>query len=95
MISGSFGIAIVMTQLLTITICGPLAVNISGSMKDVFLTYIGFIFFENVNATPAILCGLTFSFSGAAFYSYDRFKNSQAQAVEPKKGDKDDASKKA
>jgi hypothetical protein len=45
LISGSFGIMITMTSLLTVTICGPLAVNISGTMKDVALTYAGFVFF--------------------------------------------------
>ena len=73
MISGSFGIAITMTSLLTVTICGPLAVNISGTMKDVALTYAGFVFFENVTASPSVITGLVFSFSGAAAYSYDRY----------------------
>jgi hypothetical protein len=75
MISGSFGIAITMTSLLTITICGPIAVNISGTMKDVALTYAGFAFFDNVIASPSVIAGLCSSFGGAAFYSYDRYKS--------------------
>lgn len=75
MISGSFGIAITMTSLLTVTICGPLAVNISGTMKDVALTYAGFVFFENVKASVPVIVGLCFSFAGATFYSYDRYKS--------------------
>lgn len=80
MISGSFGIAITMTSLLTVTICGPLAVNISGTMKDVALTYAGFAFFDNVHASNSVILGLIFSFSGAATYSYDRYKNLMADA---------------
>ena len=79
MVSGSFGIAITMTSLLTVTICGPLAVNISGTMKDVALTYAGFAFFENVQATNNVILGLIFSFSGAAAYSYDRYKSILAE----------------
>jgi hypothetical protein len=48
MLSGSFGICITITSLLTVTICGPLAINIAGTIKDVALTYAGFLFFDDV-----------------------------------------------
>ena len=49
----------------TAAIAGPLALNITGIMKDVFLTYAGFIFFDDVEPTPYILVGLGLSFCGA------------------------------
>ena len=75
LISGANGILITMTSLLTVTVCGPLAVNISGTIKDVALTYAGFVFFENVVANGSVVTGLLFSFGGATFYSYDRYLN--------------------
>lgn len=81
MVSGSFGIAITMTSLLTVTICGPLAVNISGTIKDVALTYVGFAFFDNVIASASVIVGLCFSFTGATFYSYDRYKSILEEAA--------------
>tara|TARA_B110000285_G_C14956416_1_gene529414 strand:- start:109 stop:363 length:255 start_codon:yes stop_codon:yes gene_type:complete len=43
--SGCFGFVITMVILLTITLCGPIALNISGTLKDVVLTALGFFFF--------------------------------------------------
>ena len=55
----SFSIAI------TVALAGPLALNITGIIKDVFLTYAGFIFFDDVQPTWPVLIGLALSFAGA------------------------------
>jgi len=73
MISGSFGILITISATLITTVCGPLALNISGTMKDVGLTYAGFILFEGVNATPNVLTGLSLSFLGASYMLYYKY----------------------
>ena len=46
-ISGVFGIIITLSVLCVVAIGGPIAVNISGTFKDVFLTYVGFMFFDD------------------------------------------------
>ena len=58
----------------TVAIAGPLALNITGIIKDVFLTYAGFIFFEGVKPTPCVLIGLLLSFTGAVNCVYSKFK---------------------
>ena len=81
LLSGSFGICITITSLLTVTVCGPLAINIAGTIKDVGLTYAGFLFFEDVKASSSVMIGLGFSFAGAIFVSYDKYKQSQKQTT--------------
>lgn len=49
----------------TVAIGGPLALNITGIIKDVFLTYAGFIFFEDTECTLFVMSGLAISFAGA------------------------------
>lgn len=34
--------------LFTVTIAGPDGINIAGTLKDVFLTYVGFLYFKDV-----------------------------------------------
>jgi hypothetical protein len=75
MFSGCFGFVITMTILLTVTLCGPIAMNISGTMKDVILTGAGFFFFpDDVHFSTSLFIGLAFSFSGASYFSYNKYK---------------------
>ena len=71
--SGTFGILITISATLTTTVCGPLALNIAGTLKDVGLTYAGFILFDGVKATPSVLIGLGLSFLGAAYMVYFKY----------------------
>jgi len=68
--SGMSGILITICALMTVTVCGPIAMNISGSLKDVVLTMIGFALFDDANATPMLLAGLLISFIGAAYFTF-------------------------
>ena len=45
-ISGISGIMITLSLLMVCTIAAPIAINVTGVIKDVALTYIGFIFFK-------------------------------------------------
>ena len=45
LVSGGFGFIITMNILLVVTICGPLAINVAGTFKDVILTFVGIAIF--------------------------------------------------
>ena len=66
LISGCCGILITIFSTLTVTVCGPIAINIAGTLKDVGLTYAGFVFFE-AEATRNTLIGIGLSFTGASY----------------------------
>ena len=57
------------------TVAGPLAINISSILKDVLLTYAGFIFFNDVRATTPVLLGLALSFVGAIKCIHSKYKS--------------------
>jgi hypothetical protein len=63
-----------LTQL-TLKMIGPIGVNITGICKDVFLTYIGFLMFDDVNVTVKVLFGLFLSFAGASYYVLARYRD--------------------
>lgn len=42
-------------------------------MKDVALTYVGFMFFDDANLTTMVAVGLLLSFIGAASYAFDAY----------------------
>lgn len=44
-LSGVMGIIITLGVLVVCTTCNPIAINITGILKDVLLTYLGFVFF--------------------------------------------------
>jgi hypothetical protein len=59
--------------LLTTTLCGPFAINFAGTIGHVFLTFIGFMFFDDAKLTNAVLIGLCCSFVGAIHFSYYKY----------------------
>lgn len=63
--TGILGIVITLSVLCCVSIGGPITVNTSGTLKDVILTYIGFIFFDDIQITPHVGVGLALSFLGA------------------------------
>ena len=71
-ISGFSGILITMFNLLTVMLVGPLAINIGGIIKDVLLTYLGFILFSDATLTAKVAAGLLMSFLGAIIFTYDK-----------------------
>ena len=74
MVSGCFGFIITMNILLTITLCGPIGMNIAGTMKDVALTGAGILFFpDDIILSASLFVGLGFSFTGASYFSYNKY----------------------
>ena len=54
--------------LMAVTVAGSDGVNISNILKDVGLTFIGFVYFDDVQLTIEIVVGLSISFVAALFY---------------------------
>ena len=71
--SGIMGIIITCAVLMVCTICSPVAFNITGNLKDVVLTYVGFVFFNDAMMTLMVGIGLFFSFMGAGSYAFDSY----------------------
>lgn len=67
------GIIITLSVLMVCTVVSPVAFNITGNMKDVVLTYVGFMFFNDASLTFFVGLGLTISFAGAASYALDQY----------------------
>ena len=70
------GVLITLAVLCVVFIGGPIAVNISGIVKDVFLTYVGFIFFDDQEFNFYVAFGLALSFVGAINWVYQKYKES-------------------
>lgn len=84
---------------MVITLVGPMACNVSGmniaqlfilgTMKDIVLTYIGFIFFDDSTMTTTLATGLALSFAGAVLYPLDYYlKDSKKKLNELEKKNK-------
>ena len=54
------------------TTAGPIALSITAVLKDGFLTYAGFILFDDSKVTALVLIGITFSFMGALLCIYTK-----------------------
>jgi len=63
------GIMYTVSRLLAVSIGGAICCNITGVLKDVLLTYIGFIAFNTKPPSEQVLIGLALSFGGAIFYT--------------------------
>lgn len=51
-----------------------LNISIIGNTKDVVLTYISFLLFDDASFTPLVGFGLFLSFLGAGNFAYDSYK---------------------
>jgi solute carrier family 35 protein len=69
-VSLSLGPLLTYSSILCTTYNSPLAMSITGNVKDVASTSLGAILFPGFLATPKTLGGLALSFAGAGFYSY-------------------------
>lgn len=83
-ISGVMGIVITMSVLMVVTINGPIWQNIVGNSKDVLLTFVGFVLFDDANLTLMMGTGLFMSFLGAAVYVYDQLIKTTISAQKEK-----------
>jgi hypothetical protein len=71
-ISGSFGFIITMNVLLMVIICGPIALNVTGTFKDLILTFVGIAIFNDQKLTPSFIVGISLSFTGAGIFTYTK-----------------------
>ncbi len=63
-----------MSSLLTVALCGPVAICIVGLFKDVGLTIAGFLFFTDTNASQMMIIGLFVSFAGGVYYANGEYQ---------------------
>lgn len=71
-ISGCFGFIITINVLLMVIVCGPIALNVTGTFKDLILTFVGIAIFQDQKLTPAFIVGITLSFTGAGIFTYQK-----------------------
>ena len=69
LLSSALGIALSATSVLCTTYNSPLTTSITGNVKDLFVTAIGWWLFGGFKATALSLCGIALSFVGAGLYS--------------------------
>lgn len=67
---------------IAVAIGGPVALNVTGILKDVFLTYAGFMFFDETEPTLCVLIGLALSFAGAIKYVHSKFKTGKKNEIQ-------------
>ena len=91
--SGLMGCMLTFSQALCTTVNSPLATAITGNVKDIALTIIGIVCFNDVQLTPLLVFGLLLSLIGAIFYSGSKLQareeeTSEERSRERKKGKK-------
>lgn len=72
-LSGSMGFAITMSTLLVVTLCTPFTINITGNIKNAISAFLGFIMFNDIEASKMVVTGILIGFSGSCLYAYDEF----------------------
>jgi len=77
----SLGPLLTYSSILCTTYNSPLAMSITGNIKDLASTVLGAILFKGFVATTKSVGGLTLTFIGAAIYSYYNLKKGQAKAA--------------
>ena len=74
MISGVFGIGIIINSLLTVIYFGPFASVFASVVGNVVLTYLGFKYFKDVEFNFNLFVGLAISFSGSIYFTYSKYQ---------------------
>eukprot|EP00347_Sterkiella_histriomuscorum_P008457 403345027 len=70
LLSGLLGIFLTLFACLAYLVCEPLTVNVAGILKDVVLTYLGFLLFTDSHKSLIVAIGLGTSFLGGTLYMY-------------------------
>jgi hypothetical protein len=82
-VSSVLGLAIAYTAMLCVTYNSPLAMSITGNIKDLATTTLGWALFGDFIATAKSVGGLMLSFSGAGLYSYVSLQKAMASKAAP------------
>lgn len=86
LLSSCMGLGLTYTMSLCTLLASPMATSVTGNLKDVLTTSVGWMAFGHFNATPQAVTGLVLSFSGAALFSWQGLRKAQRQGVEPAGG---------
>jgi hypothetical protein len=70
------GITLTFSQNLCTVVNSPITTSITGNVKDIGLTFVSFLIFTDVVATPWLVVGLVLSLAGAFIYSYPQIEAS-------------------
>ena len=73
-LSGLMGITVTLAIFLCNGVASPVAMNISGISKDIVITYLGFVMFNDATLTQSMAFGLGLSFIGASSYIISNYK---------------------
>ena len=87
------GVCLTLATLIALNVGGPLLVNVSGTMKDVVLTYISLVILrgdKDDDKSPTsilLLTGLALSFLGASYQLVCKFRRQKTEEDVKEKDD--------
>ena len=73
--SAFFAAAFTLSMLIVVRVSGPLMVSITGTARDVLLTYAGYALFPGSVLTTSSAIGMAFGFTGAIHHMHYKFSN--------------------
>lgn len=82
------GLIITIFTMIVISLGGPYAMYVTGNMRDVVLTYISFLIFDDLASSNLIIIGISMSFLGSLVFVASKMKeecNPKPPADEAKK----------
>ena len=86
--SAVFAALFTLSMLIVVKVSGPLMVSITGTARDVILTYAGYFFFSGSILTISSAIGLAFGFSGAIHHMHYKFSNTPKKTTTPAESSK-------
>ncbi len=79
--SAFFAAVFTLSMLIVVRVSGPLMINITGTARDVILTYLGYALFPDSVATVSAMIGMAFGFSGALHHMHFKFSNAPKKST--------------
>ena len=79
--SAFFAAVFTLSMLIVVRVSGPLMVSITGTARDVILTYAGYVLFPGSVLTVSSMIGMMFGFSGALHHMHYKFSNAPKTTV--------------
>ena len=79
--SAFFAAVFTLSMLIVVRVSGPLMVSITGTARDVLLTYAGYVLFPGSILTITSAIGMAFGFTGAIHHMHYKFSNASKTAT--------------
>ena len=79
--SAFFAAVFTLSMLIVVRVSGPLMVSITGTARDVLLTYAGYVLFPGSILTISSAIGMAFGFTGAIHHMHYKFSNASKTAT--------------